>query len=89
MLRRPNSILLIVDVQGNLANMVYERDLLVQNLQKLILGMQALEVPILWMEQNPRGLGSTIPEIADLLPGIEPIAKMSFSGCRNERFMES
>jgi len=57
MLRRPNSILLIVDVQGNLANMVYERDLLVQNLQKLILGMQALAVPILWMEQNPRVLG--------------------------------
>ncbi len=89
MFKMENVILLIVDIQGNLAHLMHEKELLFKNVQKLIKGIQVLGVPILWVEQNPRGLGPTIPEIADLLPNIQPISKMSFSSCRNDRFVQA
>jgi len=89
MLNIEDATLLIVDIQGNLAHLMYEKERLLQNAQKLIKGIQVLGVPILWAEQNPRGLGPTIPEIAALLPDLQPIPKMSFSCCRNERFMQA
>jgi nicotinamidase-related amidase len=88
MLNIENAILTIIDIQGKLAHAMYEKELLFKNVQKLIKGMQVLGIPIIWMEQNPKGLGPTIPEIADLLSGNQPISKMSFSGCRNDRFLQ-
>ena len=88
MLKTENTVLLLVDIQGKLAHLMHEKELLFDNLQKLIKGVQVLGVPILWVEQNPIGLGPTIPEIADLLPKIEPVSKMSFSSCRNNRFLQ-
>jgi hypothetical protein len=67
---------LIVDVQGKLANLMHEKELLFDNLQKLIKGIQVLDVPILWVEQNPGGLGPTVPEIADhILPALRQSVK--------------
>ena len=89
MLKIENTTLLIVDIQGNLAHLMHGKELLFKNVQKLIKGIQILGIPILWVEQNPRGLGPTIPEIADLLSNIQPISKMSFSSCRNDRFLQA
>jgi len=89
MLNLKDTCLLIVDVQGTLARLVHDKERLFDNLQRLVKGMQALEVPILWVEQNPAGLGPTIPEVAYLLRGIEPIAKMTFSCCRCEAFVQA
>jgi nicotinamidase-related amidase len=89
MLKTENAALVIVDIQGNLAHTMHGKELLFKNVQKLIKGIQVLGIPILWLEQNPQRLGPTIPEIADLLSNIQPISKMSFSGCQNDRFMEA
>jgi nicotinamidase-related amidase len=89
MLKIENTTLLIVDIQGNLAHLMHGKELLFKNVQKLIKGIQILGIPILWVEQNPRGLGPTIREIADLLSNIQPISKMSFSSCRNDRFLQA
>lgn len=89
MLEIANVVLLIVDIQGKLAHLMDKKEVLFKNVQKLIKGIRTLEIPILWVEQNPQGLGPTIPEIAALLPDMQPISKMSFSSCRNERFMQS
>ena len=89
MLDIANTVLLIVDIQGKLAHLMAGKELLFKNVQKLIKGSQTLGVPILWVEQNPKGLGPTIPEIATLLSDIEPISKMSFSSCRNDRFVQA
>ncbi len=87
MLLLDNTALLLIDVQGNLAHAMHSKQKLFENLQKIIKGAQVLEIPILWVEQNPKGLGPTIPEITDLIPDITPISKMSFSCCRNDKFM--
>ena len=89
MLKMENVALLLVDIQGNLAHSMHGKELLFKNVQKLIKGIQVLGIPILWIEQNPQGLGPTIPEIADLLSNIQPISKMSFSCCQNDRFMQA
>jgi len=89
MLNIENVVLLIVDIQGNLAHSMHGKELLFENVQKLIKGIQVLEIPILWVEQNPQGLGPTIPEIADILSNIQPVGKMSFSSCRNDRFVRA
>jgi nicotinamidase-related amidase len=89
MLKIENTTLLIVDIQGNLAHLMHGKELLFKNVQKLIKGIQILGIPILWVEQNPQGLGPTIPEIADILSNIQPISKMSFSSCRNDRFLQA
>ena len=89
MLKMENAALLIVDIQGNLARLMHGKELLLKNVQKLIKGIQVLGIPILWVEQNPQGLGPTIPEIADILPDIQPISKTSFSSCRNDLFLQA
>ena len=89
MLNRGNTVLLIVDIQGNLAQAMHEKERLFENVRKLVRGIQVLEIPILWMEQNPQGLGPTIPEVAELLAGLKPLSKTSFSCCLDDRFMQA
>jgi len=88
MLHPENTALVLIDIQGKLATLMQEREALYSNLQILIKGVKALELPILWLEQYPKGLGPTIPEVADLLKDEQPIAKTCFSGCGQEEFME-
>jgi nicotinamidase-related amidase len=87
MLSRENTFLIVVDIQGNLARVMDDKAFLIENNQKLIRGMHVLGIPVLVTEQNP--LGATIPEIADLLPGIRAITKDSFSCCADEKFMSA
>ena len=89
MLKIENTTLLIIDIQGKLAHLMHEKERLFKNVQKLIKGIQILGIPILWVEQNPHGLGPTIPEIADILSNIQPISKMSFSSCGNDDFLQA
>ena len=67
MLKPDNTVLSVIDVQGELAHAMYNKKMLFENLQKLIKGSKILGIPILWTEQNPEGLGPTIPEVANLL----------------------
>ncbi len=87
MLNTHDTLVLIVDVQEKLVPAMSARDELIGNCQKLIRGARALGVPVLCTEQNPKGLGPTVSDIAGLLPGPAPAVKFSFScgGC--EQFM--
>ncbi len=87
MLTTNSTVLVLVDVQGKLAQLMDGKEALFQNLRKLVQGVQVLGVPIVWLEQNPAGLGPTIPELAELLHGQQPIAKVSFSCCGDGGFM--
>ena len=86
MLEPNNTILVLIDVQERLTAVMHDRDALVTNLIKLVKGIQLLKVPILWLEQNPDKMGSTIPELSELLAGQTPITKMGFSCCGVEPF---
>ena len=83
MLTTDKTVFLLVDVQGKLAHSMHAKENLFKNLKKLVKGMRVLEVPILWAEQNPKGLGPTVPEIAELLPDVQALPKHSFSCYKN------
>jgi len=87
MLDIESCLLVVVDVQGKLATLMYDRDALFKNIQILIQAAKILDIPILWCQQVPAALGATIPEIAELLAGNEPINKASFSCCGDEKFI--
>ncbi len=89
MLSVENAILIVIDIQGNLAHTVVDRESLFANTRKLIEGARVFDLPLLVTEQIPAKLGPTIPEIAGLLPGIRPIAKESFSCLRNGEFLQA
>lgn len=86
MLTTDKTVLVVIDMQGKLAQSMHCRELLFENVQKIIKGAQVLGLPMLITEQNPNGLGPTIPEIADLVPGVRRIPKLSFSCCCDESF---
>jgi nicotinamidase-related amidase len=90
MLTLNNTALVVIDVQGKLAQLMSQKETLFENLQKIIRGAQVLELPIIWNEQLPEKLGPTTPEIAQLLTHTtQPIAKSSFSCCGNPPFMSA
>ncbi|MFN3344411.1 MAG: hydrolase [Chloroherpetonaceae bacterium] len=89
MLELDDTVLVIIDVQGKLATLMYERELLFKNLSRLIEGAQVLGIPILLTEQYPKGLGETAPELKALMPNVKPIEKMSFSCMGEEKFVEA
>ena len=78
--------LVVVDVQGKLAQLMYDKQVLFKNVQILIKAAKILNIPILWCQQCPDALGPTIPEIAQLLTGSEPMDKSAFSCCGAEQF---
>ena len=83
----PNkTILTVIDVQGKLAELMYKKDRLFKNLNILISGAAALEIPILWLEQLPEKLGPTREEISPALKeaGALPISKAPFSAWLSE-----
>jgi nicotinamidase-related amidase len=71
--------LLVIDVQEKLVPLIPERDRLVRNVAFLIDGARALGMPVQATEQYPKGLGPTVPELAQRLP--ERPDKVAFSCC--------
>ncbi|WP_319537336.1 isochorismatase family protein [uncultured Vibrio sp.] len=87
MLNKGSTGLVVVDVQGKLATLVHESDQLIENVTKLVKGAKALDLPILWLEQNPERLGPTAEPIRrELEKAYLPITKYTFDGCKEERF---
>ena len=78
--------LVVIDVQGKLAQLMYDKDVLFKNIQILIKAAKILNIPVLWCQQCPKALGPTVPEISELLTDIKPINKMAFSCCGDEQF---
>lgn len=89
MLSLDNSVLVMIDIQGKLLNVMYEKEALLENAQKLIRGLKVLGVPVILTEQNPKGLGATQPELTQLLPDVKPIPKFCFSCYQDAGFHQA
>ncbi|GAB4454654.1 MAG: hydrolase [Anaerolineae bacterium] len=82
MLNKDNTALLVIDVQGRLAEVMHDKERLFANVDRIIRGAKVLNLPIIWTEQVPEKLGATTPAIAELLRDVaQPITKSSFSCC--------
>ena len=71
--------LVVIDIQEKLLPPIFQKEQLVRNSQLLIRTAGILKIPALVSTQYAKGLGSTVPEIASLLPGTDAIDKTLFS----------
>jgi nicotinamidase-related amidase len=74
-----HSALLVVDVQGKLLEKITDRETILPNIVRLIKAAGVLGIPVTATEQYPKGLGPSVPEVAELVP--HRAAKMAFHGC--------
>jgi len=84
MLEIKNAALVVIDVQGKLAEMVHDHEKVLANIHHFIKATEAFNMPVLLTEQAPHKIGATIESIKKLLPpSTKPIHKLSFScyGC--------
>ena len=88
MINRADVVLVIVDIQGNLAQAMFDKENLFANTVKLIKGFKALNLPMMITEQIPQKLGPTLPQIASEINDFKPIAKESFSCWDENNFKE-
>ena len=78
--RIESTALLVVDLQERLVPAMNNPGPVLDRSRLLLRGMAELGVDVLVTEQYPKGLGGTVPEIAELLPeSSPPIAKTGFS----------
>jgi len=71
--------LVVVDVQEKLVPAIADRHVVVWNVRRLIDGAKLLGMPVAATEQYPKGLGPTVPELAERLGAIP--SKLAFSCC--------
>jgi nicotinamidase-related amidase len=71
--------LLVIDVQEKLTALIPSAEQLVRNITFLIDGARILNMPVQATEQYPKGLGTTVSEVAERVP--ERPDKTAFSCC--------
>ena len=81
LLQPGGTALVVIDIQDKLVKMLpaATSQRVVHTVTRLIPLLQQLEVPLLWTEQYPAGLGATLPEVATLLEGWPRFEKTVFS----------
>jgi nicotinamidase-related amidase len=84
-LDREHSTLLVIDIQGRLMPAIEDGPAVIANARRLIDAAALLEIPILFTEQNPAGLGPTVPE---LTPSGPVAHKMTFDAVRSPGFLD-
>lgn len=80
--------LVVIDIQEKLAAVMKHKEQVVGNCLHLIELARILQIPILLTEQYPKGLGTTLPEIQEVLPDYAPFEKTAFDCCREVGFLE-
>src|ERR1700757_1195954 len=78
--------LVVIDIQEKLLPPIFQKEQLVRNSQLLIRAAGILKIPALVSTQYAKGLGGTVPEIASLLAGTEPVDKTLFSCFASDAF---
>ena len=84
-----DTVLFVIDMQGNLYESMQDKQFLLENVRKLVRGMQVFGIPVIVTEQIPEKLGPTIEPVASLLPDAPRIPKADFSCCGDEKIMKA
>ncbi len=88
MIKREETVLIFIDVQGRLHEIMSDKETLDSNMGKVIQCAKLLDVPIVGTEQIPEKLGVTNEPFQSLLSDVPMIGKSSFSCCGEPAFME-
>lgn len=79
--------LVVIDVQEAFRKAVPGFDRVAAATATLVSGAAAIGIPVVVTEQYPRGLGETVPEVAEALPdGTATVEKVRFSAVEADGF---
>jgi len=84
-----DAIFCLVDVQERLYPHMSNKDVIENNLVRLVKGLKIQEIPFIINEQYKKGLGETIPSLRELVDSEPHFEKTSFSCCGNESTLET
>ncbi|HBI64048.1 MAG TPA: hydrolase [Clostridiales bacterium] len=82
-LKREDTAILIVDYQEKLMPAMHNKDAFIPRTCMLLQGLKALDIPMIVSEQYPKGLGSTVPEIKEVL-GVAPVLPKTTFSCLDD-----
>ena len=85
-LDRGRAALVVVDFQEAFRPAVRDFDRAAAGAATLVRGARILDLPVIVTQQYPKGLGQTVPELAEHLDGIEPLDKVCFSAAAADGF---
>lgn len=88
-LNREDAVLVVIDFQERLLPAMKDHEELEESVCKLINGIRTLDVPVLVTQQYTKGLGPTVPDIAEALGDFSPIEKTDFSATGELCFLEA
>ncbi|RUO76190.1 hydrolase [Idiomarina seosinensis] len=88
LLSAENSLLLIVDAQEKLLPAIHQRDNVTSRMRWLSEIALQLSLPVLITEQNPKGLGYTVPNLQEIIESARVVEKTHFSAMKEESFRE-
>ncbi|MCY6355453.1 hydrolase [Clostridium sp. ZS2-4] len=81
---KEDSILLIIDLQEKLMSAMKYREQIIEKNNVLISAAKEMNIPMLFTEQYPKGLGRTDSKISTNLKNALKFEKNSFSACSEE-----
>lgn len=82
LLDRDAAVVVVIDVQEAYRDVLFEYARVARAVALLVRGAAVLGVPVIATEQYPKGLGHTVPEVAEHLPpDVTCIEKLSLSCC--------
>ncbi len=70
-LDREDTVLLIIDIQDRLVKPMKYAEKVIEKTKILISAAEELNMPIIYTEQYPKGLGNTFPEFEEVLKNGE------------------
>lgn len=85
-LDRDRATLIVVDVQEAFRKAVLDFGGVAESCGLLVRAARILDIPLVITEQYPKGLGSTVPEVADHADGVQALPKTVFPASRAEGF---
>ncbi len=84
-LRREASTLVAIDLQTRMMGAIDGAEAVVAEAKRLIGAAEILGVPMVFTEQNPAGLGTTLQDLG----ARAPLAKMHFEACAEPGFLRA
>jgi nicotinamidase-related amidase len=90
---RPNTALLVIDVQNGVVRGAHERDAVVSNVGSLVEKARREKVPVIWVQHNDKGLARGSDDwriVPELAPGdAEPLVEKSYGDSFEDTNLEN
>ncbi|HOP65279.1 MAG TPA: hydrolase [Spirochaetota bacterium] len=85
-INRDDTLFLMIDIQDRLFSAMQDKicEMLIKNSQILLTAAMQFKIPVIVTEQYRKGLGITIPELADLCPEAPNLEKLFFNCIKDD-----